>query len=128
MVYDKKHWMNTSEVGSIFVELYGVVFYVYWIDDGNTKKTISYRPDRSQEHHDGGFVSLLKTDKRYEYSVVRLFCDRNKYFQWVRWGTQMNIGDNIINTSIKPKIFEETFCFSIYCSIRSEEESLSSRA
>ena len=50
--------MNTSEVVLIATGLYDVVFYVYWIDDGNTKKTNAYRPDLSQEHHDGGFVSL----------------------------------------------------------------------
>ena len=61
--------MNTSEVGPIVAELYDVVMYVYWIDDGNTKKIIAYHPDHKLETFDGGFVSMFKTDRK---KVMRL--------------------------------------------------------
>ena len=72
--------MNTLEVGPIISELYNVVFYMYCIDEGNVKRTIAYRPDRSQQQHDGGFLSLFKTDKRDGDSVTRLFCEHTRHF------------------------------------------------
>ena len=82
-----KYWMNTVEMGPIIAELYDVVLYVYWLNDNNAKKTIAYRPDHSQEHHDGGYVSIFKTDNRDGDSVVRLFCEHGSHFQWLSWGT-----------------------------------------
>ena len=63
-------------MGPIIAELYNIAFYVYWIDEGNTKKTVEFKRDRTQEEHNNGFVSMFVADKNTGGEVVRLF--------WVR--------------------------------------------
>ena len=77
--------MNTLEVGPIVAELYDVVFYVYWIDEGNIKKTVEFKPDRTQDAYDDGFVSIFAADKIAGGAIVRLFCEYVSHFQWIKW-------------------------------------------
>ena len=61
-----------------------------------------YIPDHTQHQFDDGYMALFKTDNRYGDSVVRLFCEHNRHFQWVRWGTAVKTdpagGDtNVVN-------------------------------
>ena len=58
--------------------------YVHWIDDANTKKTISYRLDHVGKKIDGGFVSMLADSKYISNMVVRLCCENKIHFQCVK--------------------------------------------
>ena len=62
---------------------------MYWIDGANTKKTIAYRPNHVNKTFDSGFVSMFVDDKTKGDMIVRLCYENKKYFQWVKWGTQM---------------------------------------
>ena len=87
----QRNWMDASEMEQIAAELYNVLVYMYLIDDANTKRTIVYHLKYNDQMFDGGFVSIFAVDKAKSDTVVRLFCENNKHFQWVRWDTQMDV-------------------------------------